>query len=234
MFQRLLATYRGLTIVNVGAGESTSFRHDSWSTVGPLAMAILTLFSHCVDPVVSVAGALCTGELVLPLRDRLSSATAADLAALSAKLAGLRLGHAPDTRGLRWGAEKTFCAGAIYRMLKHTDCSVPLAEANWGNFAPVKVRVFFGSSAMATRGRAASSTATASSTSTTAPTASTRLRTSATSSSGAPRAAAFWAHACPGAPPPQTFEDLWERVPPPPVAQHCRAPPPLGRMEEPQ
>jgi hypothetical protein len=28
-------------------------------------------------------------------------------------------------------------------MLKQTGCSVPLAEVNWGNFAPVKVRVFF-------------------------------------------------------------------------------------------
>jgi hypothetical protein len=28
-------------------------------------------------------------------------------------------------------------------MLKTTGCSVPLAEINWDNFAPVKVRVFF-------------------------------------------------------------------------------------------
>jgi hypothetical protein len=143
MFQRLVVTYRGLTIVNVSAGESTSFLFDSWSTVGPLAMALPTLFSHCVDPAVSVAAVLHTGDLVLPLWDRLNSVAAADLAALRTKLAGLRLGHAPDTRQLQWGPEKRFRAGAVYWMLKHTGCSVPLAEANWVNFAPVKVRVFF-------------------------------------------------------------------------------------------
>jgi hypothetical protein len=136
MFQRLVVTYRGLTIVNVSAGESTSFLFDSWSTAGPLATTLPTLFSHCVDPAVFVAAALHTGELVLPLRNRLNSVAAADLA-------GLRLGHAPDTRPLRWGPEKRFRAGAVYRMLKQTGCSVPLAEANWANFAPVKVRVFF-------------------------------------------------------------------------------------------
>jgi hypothetical protein len=28
-------------------------------------------------------------------------------------------------------------------MLKKTNCSVPLADVNWDNFAPVKVKVFF-------------------------------------------------------------------------------------------
>jgi hypothetical protein len=35
MFQRFLTTYRSLTIVNVGAGEATSFWFDSWSTTAP-------------------------------------------------------------------------------------------------------------------------------------------------------------------------------------------------------
>jgi hypothetical protein len=118
MFRRLLAIYRGLTIINVGVGETTSFWLDSWNTVGPLAMALPVLFSHRVDPAMSVAGALRTGEFMLPLRDRLSLAAADDLAALSAELVGLHFRHALDTHRLWWGAEKTFCAGAIYRMIK--------------------------------------------------------------------------------------------------------------------
>jgi hypothetical protein len=143
MFQRLLATYRGITIVNVGTGEATSFWFDSWSTLGPLTTALPALFSHCVDPAVSAADALHTRELALPLRDRLSSAVAAELAALSAKLADLHLGHALDSRQLRWGPEKEFCVGAVYRMLKQTGCSVLLVGVNWDNFTPITVRVFF-------------------------------------------------------------------------------------------
>jgi hypothetical protein len=99
-------------------GEATSFWLDSWNTVAPLAMALPVLFSHCVDPAMSVAGALRTGEFMLPLRDRLSSAAADNLAALRAELVGIHFCHTPDTHRLRWGAEKTFCAGTIYRMLK--------------------------------------------------------------------------------------------------------------------
>jgi hypothetical protein len=222
MFQKLVVTYRGLTIVNAGAGDSTSFWLDSWNTVGPLVAVLPALFSHCVDPAIFVAAALRTGELVLPLRDRLNSVAAADLATLRTKLAGLRLGHAPDTRQLRWGSEKRFRAGAVYRMLKQTGCSVPLAEANWDNFAPIKVRVFFW---VLRHGN-------------------TRTR-SFLHCHGAldvdhcpycldvsedsnhlfficPRTAAFWAHVCPGTPPPRTSRSSGgASLPPPrPVAQH--------------
>jgi hypothetical protein len=53
------------------------------------------------------------------------------------------LGAAPDARHLLWGAERGFRFGAVYEMLKSTGCSVPLADVNWHNFAPVKVRVLF-------------------------------------------------------------------------------------------
>jgi hypothetical protein len=47
MFQRLVVTHRGLTIVNVGAGESNSFWFDSWSTAGPLATVPDPLLPLC-------------------------------------------------------------------------------------------------------------------------------------------------------------------------------------------
>jgi hypothetical protein len=98
-------------------------------------------------------------------------------------------------------------------MLKQTDCSVPLAEVNWDNFTPVKVRVFFW---VLRHGN-------------------TRTR-SFLHRHGVheidhcpfcldmpedadhlffrcPRAAAFWAHVCPGAAPPQNVEELMGCVP---------------------
>jgi hypothetical protein len=111
--------------------------------MGALAAALPALFSHCTDPHITVAAAFRSGVPALPLQSRLSSVAAEELAALNAKLAGLRLGAAPDARHLLWGAEQGFRFGAIYKMLKSTGCSVPLADVNWHNFAPVKVRVFF-------------------------------------------------------------------------------------------
>lgn len=98
---------RGSSSPTAGSPSSMSARGSptrSGSTVGAPpgpSPQFPTLFSHCVDPAVFVAAVLHTGELVLPLRGRLSSVAAADLAALRTKLAGLRLGHAPDTHQLR-------------------------------------------------------------------------------------------------------------------------------------
>jgi hypothetical protein len=143
MFQGLLRTYRGLTGVNLGDGVSTSFWYDNWSTAGALASALPALFSHCTNPSITVAAAISSWALLLPLQDRLSAVAAGELATLGAKLAGLHLGAAPDARHLLWGGERAFRSGAVYKMLKATGCSVPLAAVNWDNFAPVKVRVFF-------------------------------------------------------------------------------------------
>jgi hypothetical protein len=73
---------------------------NAWSTLGALAAALPALFSHYTDPHIMVAAAFRSGALALPLQSRLSSVTAKELAALNAKLAGLRLGAAPDAHHL--------------------------------------------------------------------------------------------------------------------------------------
>jgi hypothetical protein len=76
MFQGLLDTYRGITDVTLGDDHATSFWFDNWSTTGVLAAALPALFSHYIDPTVTVARAFSLGALVLPLQDRLSSVAA--------------------------------------------------------------------------------------------------------------------------------------------------------------
>jgi hypothetical protein len=133
----------GVTDVNLGDGAATSFWLDAWSATGALAAALPALFPHCTDPHITVAAAFRSDVLMLPLQSRLSSVATEELAALNAKLAGLRLGAAPVARHLLWGAERGFRSSAVYKMQKSTSCSVPLADVNWHNFSPVKVRVFF-------------------------------------------------------------------------------------------
>jgi hypothetical protein len=58
----------GLTGVNLGDRAVTSFWLDNWSTTGVLAAAIPALFSHCIDPTITVACAFnSVGALMLPL-----------------------------------------------------------------------------------------------------------------------------------------------------------------------
>jgi hypothetical protein len=49
----------------------------------------------------------------------------------------------PDARHLPWGPKWAFRSGAVYKMLKFTGCSVPLADVNWHNFTSIKVCFFF-------------------------------------------------------------------------------------------
>ncbi|CAL5040144.1 unnamed protein product [Urochloa decumbens] len=143
MFQGLLPTYHGIVGVTVGRGDSTSFWFDNWTSVGALATALPALLSHCTNSDITVRAALQDGMLNLPLQARLSAVTGAELQGLSTKLTGLQLGEAPDGRHLLWGDERSFRSGVVYKMLKRTGCTVRLADTNWDNFAPIRVKVFF-------------------------------------------------------------------------------------------
>ncbi|CAO2152694.1 unnamed protein product [Urochloa humidicola] len=143
MFQGLLPTYRGVVGVSPGHGATTSFWFDNWTSLGALATALPALFAHCTAPDVMVRDALQNGVLLLPMQPRLSAAAGCELQVLTTRLAELRLGEAPDARHLLWGEDQAFSSGTVYKMLKQTGCAVPLADLNWDNFAPIKVRVFF-------------------------------------------------------------------------------------------
>ncbi|CAL4903287.1 unnamed protein product [Urochloa decumbens] len=143
MIQGLLPLYRGVTTVVLSSGVTTSFWYDNWTSVGPLHRALPALFSHCLAPDATVAAAFSTGRLVLPLQDRLSPAAQDELAGLTTRLHGLRLGNHADGRQLAWGDCLDVRSGALYTMLMRSGRAIPDSEINWTNFAPIKVRVFF-------------------------------------------------------------------------------------------
>lgn len=114
-FARLLPTYRGITTVTLSNGASTTFWHDNWTSLRPLAAALPALFSHCLAPDILVASAISDGALRLPLRGRLSPTAQEELDALATCLRGLRLGGEPDSRRLAWGARLRCALGRSTR-----------------------------------------------------------------------------------------------------------------------
>ncbi|KAM0829851.1 hypothetical protein ACQ4PT_066609 [Festuca glaucescens] len=140
-FKRVFATYRGLTKVKVGDDSTTSFWFDNWHAAGPLFARVPDLLSHCTDPAVTVAAALAYGHLTLSLHSRVTPATQAQLAALADSLRQVELVAEPDTRVLPGGV--AFSTSSAYHYMHSSEVVIPLADFNWRNFAPLKVRVFF-------------------------------------------------------------------------------------------
>jgi hypothetical protein len=140
-FKRLFATYRGLTNVRVGDGATTSFWFDNWHAAGPLFSCLPALLTHCTAPALTVADALRHARLDLPLQDRLTITAQGQLAALEASLRHATLAEEQDSRMLPGGAK--FTAAGVYRVMHSSGVAMPLADTNWVNFAPLKVRVFF-------------------------------------------------------------------------------------------
>jgi hypothetical protein len=134
--------YQALIGVTLGASSNTLFWRDNWFFVGGLDVALPALFSHCTAPDITVEVTFQTGELSLPMQDRLSTTVEAELDTLQNRLRHLRLDIAADRRYLLWGSERPFCSSAVCRILKQTGYVAPLVDTNWRNFPPIKVRVF--------------------------------------------------------------------------------------------
>jgi hypothetical protein len=47
--------YHSITLVEVGDGETSSFRHDRWMEVGVLRDVLPVLYSHCLDIDIMIA-----------------------------------------------------------------------------------------------------------------------------------------------------------------------------------
>jgi hypothetical protein len=91
-------------------------------------------------------------------RGSLTSTAQSELAAVEASLRHASVTEHPDARVLPGGMafSCTFStAAAAYRFMHYCSGEVlPLAEQNWRNFAPIKVKVFFRVARTGTRGRA--------------------------------------------------------------------------------
>jgi hypothetical protein len=140
-FKQLFATYRGITNVRVGDGETTSFWFDNWHAAGPLFACTPALLSHCTNPAITVADAFRERRLLLPLQPRLTVTAQGQLGSLVGSLQHAALSSDPDARLLPGGT--AFSTAAAYRIMCTTGVALPLADYNWENFAPLKVRVFF-------------------------------------------------------------------------------------------
>jgi hypothetical protein len=140
-FKRVFAIYRGLTNVRVGDGATTSFWFDNWHAAGPLFARVPELLTHCTDPSITVAAALVRSPLDIPLHPRVTAIAQSQLAALATSLRLASLSDEPDTRLLPGGA--AFSTAGAYRVMKTSGIVLPLADYNWANFAPLKVKVFF-------------------------------------------------------------------------------------------
>ncbi|KAM0839233.1 hypothetical protein ACQ4PT_060451 [Festuca glaucescens] len=85
--------------------------------------------------------ALARTPLEIPLQPRVTAAAQTQLAALAMSLQHASLSDGPDTRLLPGGA--AFSTAGAYRIMKTSGVVLPLAEHNWSNFVPLKVKVFF-------------------------------------------------------------------------------------------
>ncbi|TVU45185.1 hypothetical protein EJB05_04660, partial [Eragrostis curvula] len=99
--RRLLPDYRLLTTVEVGDGRSTSFWHDCWLAVGPLADALPALFTHARRPEASV-NSVMAAPLRAAFAPRLSTVATEEYTKLTEMLAAIQLTNDPDVRRCPW------------------------------------------------------------------------------------------------------------------------------------
>ncbi|KAK1652860.1 hypothetical protein QYE76_070665 [Lolium multiflorum] len=81
--------------------------------------------------------ALARSPLEIPLHPCVTAIAQSQLAALATLLQLASLSDEPDTRLLPGATAGT------YRVMKTSGVVLPLADYNWANFAPLKVKVFF-------------------------------------------------------------------------------------------
>ncbi|KAM0908371.1 hypothetical protein ACQ4PT_015505 [Festuca glaucescens] len=142
-FQSLIPLYRSITRVEPRDGRSTSLWHDAWTPLGPLSAALPVAFSHCLHPLTTVADALRSGAVEVPLVHRVSATATGEMEFIHACLSRISLTSSPDIRSVSLGPLTDFSSGSVYRSLHSSGCIVPGQDVNWVCFAPLKVRVFF-------------------------------------------------------------------------------------------
>ncbi|KAM0828739.1 hypothetical protein ACQ4PT_067324 [Festuca glaucescens] len=142
-FQSLIPLYRSITRVEPRDGRSTSLWHDAWTPLGPLSVALPAAFSHCLRPLATVADALESGVVGVPLVHRVTAAASGEMEFVHACLSRVSLTTSPDVRTVALGPSANFSMGCVYRSLHSSGCIVPGQGVNWDCFAPLKVRVFF-------------------------------------------------------------------------------------------
>ncbi|KAM0929265.1 hypothetical protein ACQ4PT_001710 [Festuca glaucescens] len=142
-FQSLIPLYRSITRVEPRDGRSTSLWHDAWTPMGPLSAALPAAFSHFLRPLATVANALRSGAVEVPLVHRVSAAVTGEMEFIHACLSRISLTSSPDIRSVSLSPLTDFSTGSVYRSLHSSGCIVPGQDVNWVCFAPLKVRVFF-------------------------------------------------------------------------------------------
>ncbi|KAM0930531.1 hypothetical protein ACQ4PT_000902 [Festuca glaucescens] len=142
-FQSLIPLYHSITRIEPRDGRSTSLWHDAWTPLGPLSVALPAAFSHCLRPLATVADALRSGAVEVPLVHRVSATAAGEMEFIHACLSRISLTSSPDIRSVSLGPLTDFSTGSVYRSLHSSGCIVPGQDVNWTCFAPLKVRVFF-------------------------------------------------------------------------------------------
>lgn len=140
----LIPEYRAITSVALGDDETTSFWHDTWSVTGVLRDALPALFSHCLDPDVTVAEVVSAGGLSdKALQPRLSAAARSELSLLQEALGAVQLSPSPDIRWVRGGPSTVVRTSDFYNALRTPIGGPPMDDVNWCCLAPKKVKVFF-------------------------------------------------------------------------------------------
>ncbi|GJN36544.1 hypothetical protein PR202_gb25416 [Eleusine coracana subsp. coracana] len=118
---RRLPDYRLLTTVEVGDGCSTSFWHDCWLAVGPLADTMLALFSHACCPEASVHSIMAT-TMRAAFAPRLSTVATEEFVKLTEMLATIQLTDDPDVRRCPWEDKaRRLILSKIYKLVVSND-----------------------------------------------------------------------------------------------------------------
>lgn len=140
--RRLLPDYRLLTSVEVGDGRSTSFWHDCWTALGPLAESYPALYSHARRGEASVHRVL-SSPLRLAFVSRLSSVASAELATLTDLLGDVVLTDDTDARRCPWeDAASKLSSSALYKTVTASEVECVYYKFIWENCAPPKVKFF--------------------------------------------------------------------------------------------
>jgi hypothetical protein len=140
--QRLLPNYRLLTTMEVGDGHTTSFWHDCWTALGPLAEAYPTLNTHARRGEASVRHVLSSSlhhDFVL----RLSYVASTELGTLDCLLGDVVLTNGTDVRRCLWeDVASKLSSAALYKTVTASKVECVYYKFIWENCAPPNVKFF--------------------------------------------------------------------------------------------
>jgi hypothetical protein len=100
------------------------------SSLGPLSVALPATFSHCLCPLTTIADAMESGVVEIPLVHRVSAASSGEMEFVRAFLSRISLTTSPDVRTVAVGPSTNFATGYVYRALHSSDCIVPGQDAD--------------------------------------------------------------------------------------------------------